>query len=169
MTDLQVMQPMARKSGELVGRLAQPCPHCVRIDFKYSSYRPNTQAFGQSHDCAHDPLGRSRFAIQERTVRLQKVGITHDAVELAPGPTPGMAIRADIALPDPALRGARFGGTVRMIGVDRSWAPALGDEPSRRGQWWLIDVMLLLLTGCAVRLLGQAAKGVGAFASLLIR
>jgi hypothetical protein len=56
-----------------------------------------------------------------------------------------------------------------MIGVDRSWAPALGDEPSRRGQWWLIDVMLLLLTGCAVRLLGQAAKGVGAFASLLIR
>jgi len=65
-----------------------------------------------------------------------------------------MAIRADIAVPDPAIIGARFVGTAMALGVDRSRASSLGGEQGRRGKQGLVDVSLALLTGCTVGLLG---------------
>jgi hypothetical protein len=61
-----------------------------------------------------------------------------------------MAVRADIAMPDPAIIGARFLGTVMAMGFCRSGAPALGGDQERRCRWELVDVLLALLTGFAV-------------------
>jgi hypothetical protein len=58
-----------------------------------------------------------------------------------------MAVGADIALPDPAIIGARFVGTVMMMGVDRSWAASPGSPQRWRGQRGLVDMLLALLTG----------------------
>src|SRR5712692_2688444 len=74
-----------------------------------------------------------------------------------------MAVGPNITLPDPAIIGARLGGTVSVMSVDRSWAPARGDDAGRRDQRWLIDGILVLLTGCAVRLVSQAGKGLVRF------
>src|SRR5262249_59260024 len=72
-----------------------------------------------------------------------------------------MAVRTDIAVPDPTIIGAWFRGTVLGIGVYCSWAPSLGGDQERRCRRWLVDVSLALLTGRAKWLLGQAGKGLG--------
>src|SRR5262249_40544417 len=124
-------------------------------------HRADTQSFGQSRDRAHDPLGRVELAIKGRAVRFEKIGITDHAVELPPGPTPRMAVRADIAPSDPAIIRACFVRTVLVMGVYSSGASALGSDHGRRGKRGPINVMLVLLTRIAVRLVGQAGKGLG--------
>src|SRR5262249_46756066 len=75
-----------------------------------------------------------------------------------PSPTPWMAVRPEITLPDPAIIGARFIGTVRVMGVNRSRASARGCNLRWGGQRGLVAGLLALLTGLAVGLFGQASK-----------
>src|SRR5215510_8150349 len=89
---------------------------------------------------------------------LQKVRVTDDTVELSPGSAPRMAIRTNIALPDPAKIGARFRRTVLGKGVDRPRTPALGSDQRRQRRRWPVDMLWALLTGLTVGLMGQAGK-----------
>src|SRR5919109_1591830 len=130
-------------------RLAQPRQHGVRIHRKHAGHGPNAQAFGQGGDYLHDPFGRSGLAIQGRAVRFEEIGVTDHTVELAPAPTTRTAVGPDIALPDPAVIGARGRGTVLAMAVDRSRPSSLVSDPGRRGKQWLGKVLLTLLTGCA--------------------
>src|SRR5262245_39862270 len=74
-----------------------------------------------------------------------------------------MAVRPDIALPDPAIIGARFVGTVRMMGVDCSWASSRGCTQQWRGERGLVAGLLAVLTGLAGGPFGQASKRRGDF------
>src|SRR5262245_32310969 len=152
------MQERVGKGGEMGCGLAHPSLHRVRIDLKHAGHRSDTQPFGHGGDRADHPLGRVRLAVKECTVRLQKVGLTHDALELSPGSTPWMAISADITVPNPAIISARFVGTVTMTGVDRSWASARGRTQRWGGQRGLVAGLLALLTGLVAGLLGHASK-----------
>jgi hypothetical protein len=142
-------------------RLAHPRQHGIRIHLKHSGHGPNAQAFSHSGDRLYDTVGRSELPIQGRAVRFEEIGVTDYAVELAPGPSTRMAVRPDIALPDPAVIGARGRGTVLAMVVDRSRPSFLVSEQGRRGKRWLVKGLLTLLTGCAGGLLGQASKGLG--------
>src|SRR6266852_5098884 len=112
------MQPIAGKGGEAAGRRAHPRQHRIRLDCKHAGYRPNAQTFRHSGDRVHDVLGRYGLAVKERVVRFEEIGVTDYAVELLPSPTTRMAVGADITVPDPAIIGARFRGTVLGMGVD---------------------------------------------------
>ena len=116
------MQARVGKGGEMGSCLAQPSLYRIRINFKHSAHRTDAQPFSHGGYGAYHPLGWARLAVKEGVGRLQKVRLTHDAVELSPGPTPWMAVRSEIALPGPAIISARFVGTVMMMGVNRSWA-----------------------------------------------
>src|SRR5215510_14993752 len=128
------MQPIVGKGFEMVGRLTQPRQRGVWLDFKHPRHRTNSQPFGQSRDCAHDPLSRVGLAIQGRAVRFEKIGVTGHAVELAPGLTPRMAVSADITPCHPAIIRAGFGGTVLVMRVYSSGASALGSDQGWRGK-----------------------------------
>src|SRR5262249_59647560 len=131
----------------MASRPAQPRPHGVRLHPEPSGHSPNAQAFSHSGDRPHDALGRSGLPIQGRAVRFEEIGVTDNPVELSPAPPTRMAVRTDIALPDPAIIGARFRGTVLVMGVDRSWPSPLGNEQGRRGRWWVVDMIPALFTG----------------------
>ena len=79
-------------------------------------------------------------------------------MELSPSPTPWMAVRPEITLPDPAIIGARFIGTVMLMSVDRSWASTRGRNQRWGGQQGLVAGLLAVLTGLAGGLFGQASK-----------
>jgi hypothetical protein len=132
MIDVHIMQERAGKGDEMGTCLAQPCQHGVRINGKHPRCCPDPQAFGQGRHYLHEPLGWVGLAVKERAVRLQKIRITHHAVELPPSPTPRMTVRTDIAQPDPAIIGAQFPGTVLGMGIDRPRAAALGGDYGRR-------------------------------------
>jgi len=102
----------------------------------------------------HDVLGRYGLAVKERVVRFEEIGVTDYAVELLPSPTTRMAVGADITVPDPAIIGARFRGTVLGMGVDRSRTSSLVSDQGWWGRGGLVKVLLTLLTGCAVGLVG---------------
>jgi hypothetical protein len=120
--------------------------------------RTDTQPLGHGSHYAYDHLDRARLSMQQCPISLQKAGVTGDTVELSPGSAPRMPIGSDVTLPDPAVIGTRFCGTVLKMGGNRSRTPALGDDPGRRCRRRRGDVLLILLTGLAVGLMGQAGK-----------
>ena len=133
---------------------AQPHEDRGRIQLEHSRYCPNAQAFSQSGDYGYDPLSRERLTVKERTVRFEAIRVTDHAVDLSPSSTTRMAVGANITVPDPAVIGARFRGTVLGLGVDCSRTSSLAGDQGRRGQRGLVKVLLILLTGCTVGLLG---------------
>src|SRR5215470_2091984 len=130
---MDITQEIVGKGFKLVGGRAQPRQYRVRIDSKHPGHRANAQPFGQGSDHLHEKLGRYSLAGKESPMGFKKVGVTGNALELAPGATTRMAVRTEIALPGPAIVGTRFLWTVMAGGVpDHSWTPALGNEQRRR-------------------------------------
>src|SRR5262249_13343226 len=97
-----------------------------RIEGKHPRDCAAAEPFGQGGHHPHDPLGGVGFAIEEGTVGLQKVGLTHDAVQLSPGATPWMTIGADITASGPAIIRTRFRGTVMRMDIQLARSPSPG-------------------------------------------
>src|SRR5712691_470111 len=97
---------------------------------------------------------------------LLEVAATAGAMQLAPGATVGVTVGTDIAEPDPAPIGTdRMGAEVRRR-VHLARAPPRGHEA-----WWRSCGSLRaggggVLTGVAVRLLGESRKRFGLAAAL---
>src|SRR5262249_17036974 len=116
-----------------------------------------------------DQLYRQALAIQERAMGLQKVALTRAAIQLAPRAAAGMAIRADVAEPEPAaIVTAGMGAEVHR-GVHGTRA-SLGRRHGGGSAWRLRLGMGCL--GCAqsaMRPLGETHKGLGLFGPLTLQ
>jgi len=72
---------------------------------------------------AHDQLRRRLFAMEDRAVRLQKVAVAPEAVQLPPGTATGMTVGAQIAQPQPPPVVTARMRTKVLRGVNDAWAP----------------------------------------------
>src|SRR5262249_60234867 len=82
-----------------------------------------------------------------RTSVLKKLASTGATMELPPGATAGMAIRADVAETSPAAIATIGVGTKMVRGVDLTAVPPDGAEPWWRGAGWLTAQGNVLRTG----------------------
>src|SRR2546428_12154155 len=97
--------------------------------------------------------------MQERPEGLQKIATTDHTQQLPPGTATGMAIGAEIAPSDPAPIGTvRVRAEVRRS-VDLAAAPPRGHDTGWRGAGCLWTEVAGRRTGVAMRLGGEARKG----------
>src|SRR4029453_16961788 len=99
--------------------------------------------------------------MQRRALGRKKVATTAATMELSPGATAGMAMRADVAETSPAARATIGVGTKMVRGVDLTAAPPEGDEPWWRGAGRLMAPGDVLRTGVTVGLTGEPGKRLG--------
>jgi hypothetical protein len=99
---VEITQERSRKGAELLGSFAQPVQHRIGVDLEDPRRGADTETFSQASQDAHDQLDRRLFAVEEGAMGLQKVALTRDTVELAPGAAAGMTVGAEIAQPEPA-------------------------------------------------------------------
>ena len=126
------LQDVPGTRPELLCRFDSPWQDGIRVDLEHPCGAPNTPACGQAGDDAHDELDRSALAMKNRAEGLQKIAATGDTQQLPPGTAIGMAIGAEIAPADPALRGTcRVGAKVRR-GVGLTMATPRGYDAGRR-------------------------------------
>ena len=131
--DVQLVQKVGGKGFELLGGLHQPTEDRIGIDLEHPRRAPDAQAFGQTRDDAHDELHRGALAMKDRAVRLSKISLAGDTLQLAPGLTTGMTIGAEVAASEPAVVGAIGLRTEVRLGVDGAPASS-GEGDDRRGQ-----------------------------------
>ena len=109
--------------------------------------------------------------MKDRAVRLRKIALAGDTLQLPPGLATGMPIGADVAASEPAVVGAIGIRTEVRLGVDGAPASS-GEGDDRRGRTGCLGACIgSLLTGLAQRFVDQPGKGLGffgAFASGLI-
>ena len=117
----------------MVGGFDEPLEHRMRVDFKYSGYRPTAQAFRQRPYRPHQQMGRHTLAMKDGVMGLQKVAPPAAAMELPPGATVGMTVGTAMASPKPAARGPIGSGAELARGVDLTVASLWGDEARGRG------------------------------------
>src|SRR5215510_13889147 len=117
----------------------------------------------------HEQVHRDAFAMEQGPVGLQKVAIAAGTVQLTPGTTAGMAIRAEVPSPQPSTIITAGIGTEVHRGVDLTWA-ALGHDD--RGGWhwrgWL-GMRRLMLTQNTRGLVRQTSKRCGLLGALTPR
>jgi hypothetical protein len=95
--DVDIRQKMAGKRLKVIRGLHQPQQHRVGIDLKDTRDGADAEPFGQRRDGPHQRVGCDTFAMQRRALGLKKVATTAATMELSPGATAGMAMRADVA------------------------------------------------------------------------
>ena len=86
----------------------QPRQHGVWVYLEYASDRSNTEAFSQGSHDVYDELGWHVLAMQRGAVGLLEILAARETLELAPRPTPRMAVGANIAASHPTIVGTRF-------------------------------------------------------------
>src|SRR5712691_6821528 len=101
--DVHIAEERAGKRLELLCRFHEPLQHGVRVNLKHPGRGAYAQAFGQARQYTDQQLHRNPLAVKERTVRLQKASFTSATVPLSPQATAGMAMRAEVPQPQPAL------------------------------------------------------------------
>ena len=97
LVNVHVTEEIACEGLELLGGFDQPVQNGMRVHLKHAGRGANAQAFRQARQHVDDQLHRQAFAMQERTVRLQKVSVTRATVKLTPQATAGMAVGAQVA------------------------------------------------------------------------
>src|SRR4029434_2800952 len=93
---------------------------------------------------------------------FEEVALAGRAMQLPPGTTAGMAIRADVAETRPATIATIGVGTKMARGVDLTAAPPDGDEPEGWGAARLTAQGDVLRTGVTVGVTGEPGKRFGA-------
>src|SRR5215472_4420042 len=166
LVDADVVQEVLHEGPQLLGRLHQPLQHRVGVHLEHPRRASDTQAFGQAADDPYDEVRRGPLAVKDGAEGLQEVAATGDAEQLAPGTATGMAVGTEIAPAHPAPIGTVGVGAEMRGGVDLAPAPPRGDDA--RG-WscggWRLGVGRVL-TGVAVRFVGEAHKRGGLTAAL---
>ena len=66
------------------------------IDLEDPRRGADTETFSSTRQDPYNQLRRGLFAVEDRAMRLQKVSLTRDTVELAPGAATGMTVGAQI-------------------------------------------------------------------------
>src|SRR5262245_4504165 len=120
------------KGVQLPRGLDQPPQDGIGIDREHPRRAPDTQTFGQTRQDAHDELRRGVLAMKERAVRLRKIALAGDPLQLAPGLTTGLTIGAQVAASEPAVVGAIGRRTAVQLGVDGALASSGEDRKSTR-------------------------------------
>src|SRR5262249_812307 len=150
-------------------RFDQPVQDGVGVDLEHPRRGADTSPLGQAGQDAHDTFHRRLFAVEERTVRFQKVPLTRGTVELPPGATAGMTVGPQIVQPQPTAIVTIGVGTKMHRGVHGT-RPSVrwgyGIRPSRRGWSPCPD---LLLTQGTVGLARQARERFGLGGRLTLR
>ena len=128
---LQIVQEIVRKGLQLVSGLDQPLQDGSGIDLEPPRRAPDAQAFGQARDDPYNEVRRGPLPVKDGAEGLQKVAVTDDAQQLAPGTATGMAVGTEVTQPEPAAI-----ATVRVRaevgrGVDLTTASARQDDA-----WW---------------------------------
>ena len=126
--DPHVVQNMAGKGPQQLGRLHQPLQHGVRVHLAHAGRAPDAQPLRQACDDAYDELDRHPLAMEEGAKGLEKIATTDHTEQLPPGTATGMAIGTEIAPAHPAPIGSvRVRAKVRR-GVDLAAAPLRGHD-----------------------------------------
>jgi hypothetical protein len=116
LSDPYAMQEVLREGVQLLRRLHEPLQDRLRVHLEDPRRAPDTHAFGQARDDAHDALDGSALAMKERAKGLKKIAATGDTQQLSPGTTIGMAIGAQIPPGDPAPIGTVWVGAKMLRG-----------------------------------------------------
>jgi hypothetical protein len=107
--------------------------------------------------------------MQWGTMGLLEIALTPKTLELPPRATPGMAIGAEIAPPDPAVIGTVRIRTEMGRSVHLAAAPAPGDQAG----WWSREGLMARLGGLCTRVtrgsMGEASKRFWGFGTGLDR
>jgi len=158
---LQIVQEIVRKGLQLVSGLDQPLQDGIGIDLEHPRRAPDAQAFGQARDDPYNEVRRGPLPVKDGAEGLQKVAVTDDAQQLAPGTATGMAVGTEVTQPEPAAI-----ATVRVRaevgrGVDLTTASARHDD----AWWWSGGGSRAgiggVRTGVAGRFVGESCKGLG--------
>jgi len=97
--------------------------------------------------------------VKECAEGLEKRAVTGDAQQLPPGASIGMAVGAEIAPAHPAPIGTVWVGAEMRGGVHLAAAPPCGHDAGWRGAGCLWTEVAGMRTGVAMKLFGEARKG----------
>src|SRR4029450_2018938 len=127
--DVHVVQEILREGLEMVGGFDEPLQHCMRVHLEDTGDGTDAQTLSQCADGPHQKLRWDTLAMQRGAMGFEEVALAGRAMQLPPGTTAGMAIRADVAETRPATIATIGVGTKMARGVDLTAAPPDGDEP----------------------------------------